>query len=217
MFPKYHKLVTTKAVGEYFDRVALKQIIRANTGQDSLQYQLGNTPHFHFDDNKIAEGLSYIDSEHKTIIELIGKRNAGILQRAAFGRLCHSAQDFYSHSNYVKLWIEVHNDRRMATPEAINGMDSIILKHSALRTGRFFVWRDWIYSTPLLKHLARRIYIPPDSHEIYHLDSPEREPYFSYSLIAAQQRTKYEYQRAQQSLIEIGGQSALEQFQRAEP
>lgn len=216
MYPKYHKMVTAKAIGIYFDAVALAQIVKANLQQDALQNQLGNHPYFHFDDNKIAESLAYIDVEHNRIVKLIGTPNAGPLQRAAFGRLCHSVQDFYSHSNYVKLWVEAQHDLTMTTPEAINGLDDQILKHPALRTGQFVIWRDWIYSIPLIKNLVRRIYVPPNSHEAMHLDSPERGPLFVYSLMAAQQRTEHEYHRVERALREAGGQSVLEQFQRSE-
>ncbi len=67
------------------------------------------------------------------------------------------------------------------------------------------LWRDIIYCIPLLGDLARRIWVPVDSHEAMHLDSPERGPQFVYALEAARQRTDLEYNRAVGTIAKVGG------------
>jgi len=64
-----------------------------------------------------------------------------------FGRMIHTAQDFYSHSNYVELYIEYFkgaNDGAMPTSvpiydDGILNKDFNTLLNSKLRTGDFDV------------------------------------------------------------------------------
>jgi hypothetical protein len=65
---------------------------------------------------------------------------------------------------------------------------------------------------PLLGALARSIWVPADSHEAIHLDSPDRGPQFVYALAAARQRTAQEYHRAVETIVKAGGQDAVERF-----
>ena len=73
---------------------------------------MGTRPHIHFDDDKFAEANAYVAKEHARIVELACEPSrpgtpedalVGADQRAALGRLCHTVQDFYAHSNYVDL------------------------------------------------------------------------------------------------------------------
>ena len=87
----YHTLVTCRAVGDSFAPVALAQIVRANHSQDGLVNQLRGCLHF---DNRIDDGLAYVETEHTNLRKLAAGQEAGELQRAAFGRLIHTVQDF---------------------------------------------------------------------------------------------------------------------------
>ncbi len=99
----YHRQVLQRALGARLSARALAAITRANLGQDSLSGLL-NHPDYHFDDNLFAEGLKYIEDQRARAVSVALRRPAEAW--AAFGRLSHAAQDFYSHSNYVALWME---------------------------------------------------------------------------------------------------------------
>jgi len=95
MLTKYHRSITRTALATHVSEAALDEIVAANLAQDAWIYQLGTKAHFHFDNNGIAEGLSYIEDLHRTIEALTQEASGGQAQRVAFGRLCHAAQDFW--------------------------------------------------------------------------------------------------------------------------
>ena len=212
MLTKYHRSITHTALATQFSEAALGEIVAANLGQDAWVYQLGTKAHYHFDNNGIAEGLSYIEDLHRTIAALAEEASGGQAQRVAFGRLCHAVQDFYAHSNYVDLWLARNGGLESTLPSEIDGQDKELLSHPNLRTGTAVVWRDWIYHFRLAEPLARRIPPRPGSHQTMNLDSPERGPRFSYAVEAAVQRTLYEYNRAADMLIRARGEQALVRF-----
>ncbi len=195
MLARYHTAVLTETLGPLLSARALEAIISANLGQDSLRYQI-NTPHFHFDNCAFAESLAYIERQHT----LIAAASNAPAMWAAFGRLSHVAQDFYSHSNYVDLWLAAHGGLAHTCPDGINGLDPGLLASPALRSGYFVLWRDFIHYIPLLDGFAKKHLVAPDSHEAMNLDDPGRGPRFDYSIVAAKQRTVAEYRRVLQSL-----------------
>jgi hypothetical protein len=208
---RYHIELTTSALQDHFSPGALEEIIAANLAQDALKNQLGSKAHFHFDNNKIAVALTYVEGLHAQIVDLATANHQGSRQRRALGQLCHAVQDFYAHSNYVDLWLAFQN--QLVPPvEGINGLIPELLTHPDLCTGTTVLWRDIIYYVPILGALMRKIYIPPGSHEAMNLDSPERGWKFAYAMVAARQRTQYEYQKAAQAVRDIGGDSALHKF-----
>ena len=211
MKSRYHTELTRLTLQAHFSPDALEEIIAANLAQDALQNQLGSKAHFHFDNNKIAESLAYVESLHGQIAVLAAQSDHGKLQRAALGRLCHAVQDFYAHSNYVDLWLANH-DHPVPPAYAIDGLIPELLNHPDLRTGTFVLLRDIIYYVPLIGALWRRIYVPPGSHEAMNLDSPDRGWKFSYAMVAARRRTLHEYWRAVQAVQDAGGDSALREF-----
>jgi hypothetical protein len=79
------------------------------------------------------------------------------------------------------------------------------LSHPELRTGvndaaaRLHLLRARAWA------LAHRIFIPPGSHEEMNLDSPARGWKFRYAFVAAYQRTCAEYRRAEEALLQVGG------------
>lgn len=186
----YHIAVLTETIGEFFSAKALQQIIAANLGQDSSWNQL--KPHIHFDNSLFAEGLAYIKAQHA----LIAQSNDGYEMRSAFGRLTHAVQDFYSHSNYVDLWLEANGGFEKTKPEDINGLEPSLLNSPRLVSGNFFLWRDIIYYIPIIKSVAKKHFVFADSHEAMNLDVPECGAQFPYSIVAAKQRTRAEYEQA---------------------
>jgi hypothetical protein len=209
----YHTLITCEAVGDVFDPVAMAQIVRANHRQDGILNQLRGNLHV---DNRIDGGLAYIEAEHASLAELAARQKSGNLQRAAFGRLVHTAQDFCAHTNYVRLWLASNGGLNETSPGDIDGLDADLMRHPELRTGSFVLWRDWVYHVPAVKRLARSLYVPSGSHEAMHLDSPARGPEFAYAFAAACQRTRHEYQRAAQVVLRQGGEDALYRFHHAQ-
>lgn len=212
MEKRYHIQLLTEALGTYFDDHALQQIIEANLAQDTLRYQLGAHPHYHFDNSEIAKSLAYVDQEHRQIITLATTDRPSAAQRAAFGRLTHTVHDFYAHSNYVDLWLARNGGLANSTADQIDGLDDTLLNHPQLQTGSFKLWFDLLYYTPAIGPFLRKHYLRPGSHEAMNLDTPDRGPKFHYAMIAARQRTLYEYNRAANALIAAGGAEALYRF-----
>jgi hypothetical protein len=208
----YHALATYKAVGARFGDLALEQVIKANQAQDSLLNQLRGDLHF---DNQIAQGRAYVKAERANVVRLAAEGGSGEPARAAFGRLCHAVQDFYAHTNYVRLWLACNGGLDATLPGDVDALDASLLDHPDLRTGSFFLWRDWVYYVPVVKRLARRIRVLPGSHEAMNLDSPTKGPEFAYAFAAACQRTEHEYQLVVQAIGEAGGDGALDMFRRA--
>jgi hypothetical protein len=220
MDSQYHVQLLTETLRSYFSSQGLEQIIAANLGQDSLRYQLGAYPHYHFDNNQIARSLAYVEEEHALIGKLASdtdtpsKDGHAQRQRAAFGRLTHTVHDFYAHSNYVDLWLAAHGGLANTSADDIDGLDPTLLNHPQLYTSSFLIWFDTLYYLPGMRPILRGIYLRPHSHEAMNLDNPGQGPKFAYAMVAAKQRTLYEYQHAVETLQAIGGEDALNAFAR---
>lgn len=190
----YHISVLTETLGTQVSARALQAIIAGNLGQDAGWNQF--KPHVHFDNSLFADGLAFMEEQHA----IIARSNNAHEMRAAFGKLTHAAQDFYSHSNYVDLWLEANGGFEKTKPGDINGLDKKLLTDSRLVSGNFFLWRDIIYYIPLVKDFAKKHFVFPDSHEAMNLDVPECGAQFPYSIVAAKQRTRAEYDRVMNTL-----------------
>ncbi|MBM4422608.1 MAG: hypothetical protein FJ030_04345 [Chloroflexi bacterium] len=194
MIARYHAIILAESVGQHFSPEALNEVVAANIGQDSPLNLLNSV--IHFDNSLIREAPAYIEEQHA----LLARADDPRAMRAAFGRLTHTAQDFYAHSNYVDLWLAARGGIERARPEGIDGLDPAILDSPNLKTAHFYLWRDFIFYVPLFQRFARKHLVFPNSHEEMHLDDPSRGPKFYYAIAAAKQRTLAEYRRAIQSL-----------------
>lgn len=96
-----HQEITRVAIGELFSDHALRIIINANIGQDALRYQIGHD-HHHYDNCKFAETDKFVDSLRLDCIKATQAGNL-VIAWTLFGKLTHTVQDFYAHSNYVEL------------------------------------------------------------------------------------------------------------------
>jgi hypothetical protein len=195
----YHFEVLERAIGPRVSRRALAAIQAGNVGQDSLIGLLHGE--YHFDSSRFAESLAYVE-------RCRAQAASAPVAWAAFGRLSHAVADFYSHSNYVALWLETQAAAPQA--EAINGLDPALLKHPRLVSGHIYLadvlylvpqWRAWI-----------RTWAPRDSHAVMNLDSPAMGPLFPYSIEAAIQRTRAEFDRTLAAIGETLGEPAMRAF-----
>ena len=207
----YHIEIVEKSLTDRFSPKALEELILANLAQDDLPGLLLH-PERHFDNDLIPQGLAYIQAEHNRIVASAQAEDGGRSMRTAFGRLTHTAQDFYAHSNYVDLWLAQNGGLDATTSDQIDGVDPVLLASPALRTWHFYLWRDGFYYIPVIRSLARRLYIAPNSHEANHLDDPSRGPKFAYAMKAAQDRTRQEYDQAVAAIRAAGGVEAVVRF-----
>ena len=200
MLREYHAQIIHKALGEGFSPRALEIIIAANLRQDDfLTGQIGH-PEYHFDGNCFAESYAYIADQRAIILETL--KGGGEVTPAweAFGRLTHTAQDFYAHSNYVRLWAARFTVNELPPPENIDALDETLLDNPDLRSGEIYVIEVLAYF-PVLRPLMLRL-LPKDAHGHMNLDDPGKGPLFSYAIQAAVKRTTYEYASVTETLTE---------------
>ncbi|MEW6404150.1 MAG: hypothetical protein AB1649_20330 [Chloroflexota bacterium] len=191
-----HEEMVREAFGARFSPRALEIIIAANKKQDGLRNQIGHDE-FHFDNNAFEKSNRYIiEQRGQVIATLLGP---GILNAwIAFGRLLHTAQDFYAHTNYVSLWLNQFN----GTPPPPLGIDPVqksLVNSPDLRSGKLYLPLDALYYVPFLRKISLLL-LPRDSHARMNLDSPEQGPLFAYARAAAVKRTVHELEILQKLL-----------------
>jgi uncharacterized membrane protein YccC len=194
MKAKYHRAITQQALQPHFSASALEAIIRANLGQDAIWYQFVHD-HFHYDNNAFARGDAYLVAQRRAVIEALENGKEASLARAAFGRLTHTAQDFYAHSNYTALWRERHPG---AAPDAIDPQLAEVTKDSRLTSGRIYPPLEYFSFIALLAPLVMPL-LPRDSHAWMNKDDPSR-PDFDYAFSAAVKRTELELEKIRRAL-----------------
>jgi hypothetical protein len=92
-FPNFHATLLHRAAPKDFSRRALLfQVIPANIAVDLNQ----KDEWLHFDNSAFLAGVEHVEA-------LWARIEAGGECMANFGRLTHTVQDFYSHSNWVEL------------------------------------------------------------------------------------------------------------------
>jgi hypothetical protein len=201
----YHQQVMQRALAGRVSGRALGAMTRANLGQDSpvglLHYA------WHFDNSLFAEGLAYMEACRAEAARASEPGRAW----AAFGRLAHAAQDFYSHSNYVALWHGQFPAGAAPPPDHIDGLDPALLRHPKLVSGRVYLPWEVLTFVPRLKPLAKRL-LPRDAHAWMNLDTPDTGPLFPYSIEAAVQRTAAEFERTLAVMGEEGGEANVQAF-----
>jgi len=201
----YHRQVLRRAIGGRVSARALAAITAANLDQDSLRGLLH--PEYHFDNSLFAQSLTYIEGRRAAAVSA----PAAAAAWEAFGRLSHGAQDFYSHSNYVPLWLEPFSPENWPAPPMIDGLNRDILNHPRLFTGRIYLPLEALCLFPRLRPLVKRL-LPRDSHAWVNLDGPATGPLFPYSLEAAVQRTAAELDTTLAAIKQTGNPSAVAAF-----
>ena len=192
MLIQYHKTITHKALDKRFSLGAMDVILAANLKQDNLLTgQIGHDE-YHYDNNAIAESDCYIE-EQRTLTLSALQNDDPLAAWVAFGRLVHTAQDFYAHSNYVDLWLSRFTDNGRTPPppaEIAPLMDELVCSPE-LHSGKlYYPWEIFAF-IPLVKRFVIPL-LPQDSHAHMHLDSPARGERFAYAFEAAVARTRYE-------------------------
>jgi hypothetical protein len=192
MLPRIHADITRQALGEHFSPAALEKIISANLAQDRLAGQIGHDE-FHFDNNAFEKSYAYIEEQRAlTIFALRAKE--GNAAWSAFGRLVHTAQDFYAHSNYIDLWLSCQPAGAIPTIAEINPLDEDLVQSQMLRSGKLYYPLEALSFVKIIKPLILPL-LPRDSHAWMNLDEPGRGPNFTFAFHAAIKRTRIEFEK----------------------
>jgi hypothetical protein len=202
----YHRQILARAIGARISPRALAAITRANLNQDRPAGLFFHSE-YHFDENGIAQGLAYIEACRAGAVRAAVPTQAW----AAFGRLTHAAQDFYAHSNYVRLWEEQFDGRPLPEPRMLDGLDPRLLNHPRLMSCRVYYPLEILYFVPGLEARVTG-WLPDDSHARLNLDKPGTGPLFPYAMEAAVQRTVAEFERTLAILGEERGEAAVRAF-----
>ena len=198
MLIKYHESITRKALSEHFSPRALDAILAANIKQDNLLTgQIGHDE-YHYDNNAIAESDRYLEEQRALTITALQNEKLPAAW-AAFGRLIHTAQDFYAHSNYVDLWLARLDGQTHLPPTEIAPLTDEIINSPNLLSGKLYYPLGVLSFIPFVKRLVIPL-LPSDSHAHMHLDSSEQGVRFEYAFEAAVKRTIVELEITQAQL-----------------
>ena len=207
MLIQYHISITRKALNEHFSPYALKSILKANLRQDDLLTgQIGHDE-YHYDNNAIAASDRYLEEQRALTFSALQSAELPAAW-SAFGRLVHTAQDFYAHSNYVDLWFSRFqgNGQTPLPPSEIVPLMDELVRSPDLHSGKLYYPWEVLAFLPGIKHFVIPL-IPKDSHAHMHLDSPARGERFAYAFEAAVKRTRFEFDKTVAGLS--SGQEAL--------
>lgn len=191
-----HEDMLREALSARVGARALQAITAANIRQDAWHGQIGHDE-YHYDNNALAKSDAYIIEQREMARTAVSKSDIPAAW-AAFGRLTHTAQDFYSHTNYIPLWLDSYRGATPPTPPQVDPLSPNILQHSNLRSGRIYFPLDFIYFLPGMREPMLKI-LPKDSHAWMNLDSPKQGPLFEYARAAAIKRTVIELERVRDS------------------
>jgi hypothetical protein len=194
MLKPYHIEMTHLALDDLFSARALETIINSNLYQDRVRGQIGH-PEYHFDHNAFDESYAYMEEQRALTVSSLTSRDVASAW-SAFGRLTHTAQDFYAHSNYIDLWLARQTES--VRPSEIDPVNTDLIHTPALRSGKMYLREILTFITPL-KSFAMSI-LPRDAHGWMNLDAPERGPNFPYAFQAAVKRTKIEFDKTTKDL-----------------
>ncbi len=161
MLKIYHQQVLQEALRDKLSSYALEIIIEANLKQDDLCGQIGHDE-YHFDNNAFDESYAYIEENHAKVRAAL---KVGDVEKAwaAFGRLSHTAQDFYAHSNYISLWLDQFDKEDLPLPADVDHADQAIIKSEKLQSGKLYYPLEFLSYVPALKKYVMP-YLPKDSH-----------------------------------------------------
>jgi hypothetical protein len=196
MLKQFHIEMLHLALDEVFSPRALGKIIEANLYQDRLHGQIGHDE-YHFDNNAFDRSYAYIEEQRALIVSSLRAKDAPAAW-SAFGRLTHTAQDFYAHSNYIDLWLAHQPDGVALAPSELDPIEPDLINSRALRSGKVSALEVLTF-IPLLEPFARSL-LPRDAHAWTNIDSPKRGPNFKYAFQAAVKRTKIEFEKTTKDL-----------------
>ena len=198
MLTQYHIEIVLASLGGRFSARAMSVIIQANVNQDRLAGQVGHDE-FHFDNNAFEKSYAYIEEQRTLVVSSLTSGDANSAWRA-FGRLTHTQQDFYAHSNYITLWLDRLNPSTGSgqaappPPLEVDPMDPSLIASPDLRSGKVYYPIELLYFFRSTRPLSLRI-LPKDSHAWMNLDSPAQGFKFPYAMQAAVKRTVIEFEK----------------------
>jgi hypothetical protein len=189
MLKHIHTEITREALSGRFSPRALEIIVASNFRQDALSGQIGHDE-YHFDNNAMDASYRYINEQRGYVLAspLLLDNSSGW---PAFGRLIHTAQDFYAHTNYVSLWLSHYKDTTPPPPPEIDPVEKSLVHSPDLHSGKLYYPLGVLYFIPAFRKLTMSI-LPRDSHAWMNLDSPECNLQFEYARAAAVKRTQHE-------------------------
>lgn len=197
MLTEYHIEIMFESLGDSTGSRALAVMTKANLRQDRFTGQFFHDE-FHFDNNAFAKTYAYIEKQRGLVIESLHKKDVESAWQA-FGRLTHTVQDFYAHSNYVTLWLDRFDGKTPPPPGEIDPLHPDLIHSPDLRSGKTYPPLEWLYYVKRLRHFVLPL-IPRDSHAWMNLDSPGQGFKFEYAMQAAIKRTRLEYERTMKGL-----------------
>jgi hypothetical protein len=189
MLKHIHIEITHEALNGRFSPRALETISAANSRQDALRGQVGHNE-YHFDNNALDASYRYINEQRGLVLASLLLPDSSSAW-PAFGRLIHTAQDFYAHTNYVFLWLARYKDSTPPPPPEIEPVEKSLVHSPDLHSGKLYYPLEVLYFIPAFRKAVMSI-LPRDSHAWMNLDSPEHSPQFEYARVAAVKRTQYE-------------------------
>lgn len=180
-----------------FSNAAIEKIIAANLYQDRITAQIGHDE-FHFDNNAFDKSHAYIEEQRAITIASLESDDVSSAW-AAFGRLTHTVQDFYAHSNYIKLWLACQTDGAIPASFEVDPVAPTLIESHMLCSGKIYLPLEAFSFVKLLKPLVMPL-LPRDSHAWMNLDSPEQGANFTFAFHAAVKRTKLEFEKTTRGL-----------------
>ena len=193
MLVRHHIEITRQAIGANISPRALDIIVRANTRQDGLRNQLGHD-HFHFDSNQFEKSYAYIEAQRALVRTSLERGGDAESAWQAFGRMIHTVQDFYAHSDYIPRWLSRFNGGTPPAPEEVDPVSSDILQHPDLRSGKLYYPFEALAFIPFLKKSILPL-LPSDSHAHMNLEDFDDTGIFEYVLQASIKRTRLEFEK----------------------
>jgi len=197
MLTEYHIEIMFESLGDHLGTRALSVMTTANIKQDQFAGQIGHDE-YHFDNNAFEKTYAYIEEQRAHAISSLQKQDA-LSAWTAFGRMTHSIQDFYAHSNYITLWLSRFDGRTPPPPPEVDPVDPGLIHSPDLRSGKVYYPLEILYFSRRWRSLSLRL-LPKDSHAWMNLDSPEQGFKFEYALQAAIKRTRIEYEKTMKGL-----------------
>ncbi|MEP7134790.1 MAG: hypothetical protein ABI904_07630 [Chloroflexota bacterium] len=192
MLTQYHVEIMLESLGDRFSPRAMSTIIYANANQDRMGGQFGHDE-YHFDNNAFEKTYAYIEEQRVLTVSAL-QHNDSLSAWYAFGRMTHSLQDFYAHSNYITLWLHRFDGQTHPPSSEVDPVDLTLIQHPDLRSGKVYYPFELLYFMRKTRAFSLR-YLPKDSHAWMNLDSPEQGFKFDYAMQAAIKRTVIEYEK----------------------
>ena len=196
MLTQYHIEILLASLGGRFSPRAISAIMQANIDQDRLKNQIGHDE-FHFDNNAFEKSYAYIEEQRALTASSLQKNDAPSAW-SAFGRMTHTLQDFYAHSNYITLWVSSFDpsagQATLPPPPEVDPMDPSLINSPDLHSGKVYYPFELLYFIPKTRAFSLRI-LPKDSHAWMNLDTPGQGFKFHYAMQAAIKRTVIEFEK----------------------